>query len=520
MRANAVMRRWRAFTAERQMTTTEGTGEDSQPKRDSLLLAIERLHANFRGTCVAVQRLYMKPSAKRDAQHDVSRRALIKWTVATGAALGLARSKTFDILEKVGGKQLAQAAAENPTRRSVSLIAGEGGLAWFTLLWPQPEIALAANPALSWHKPGMAQAVPGTRNLVIGPDTPFANLPAGRQMTCFTAGANLAHTANPPLMADLNNTNVYEAFASLQAVSPSVVPLVAIGAAPRAPAVGGAPVSRVGTATGIVDLFNSAASRANGILAKASDAQLYKAQYEVFAQLNRAAVRTTQRSAYQTATTAAGFLGTNLAAKLAITQADLTRYGVNGNMVQTVADIARAFIIAVKAFKFGLTNAIVMPAMNDDPHTAFTAGGVNIIPAQLKLVFDAFMADLTATTDDVTGKVLADDTVITITGDTTKSCVIPRGGAGWDDSSPGNTNAVFIYSAGDLKAGWWGGISPNGNVQGFAPNGQPAAYNQATTARIALASAAYAIVKRDERAISRFANGTTISDVFGYPKNQ
>jgi hypothetical protein len=463
----------------------------------------------------------MKPSARRDAQHDVSRRALIKWTVAAGAALGVTRSKVLDILERVGGPTLAAAAAENPTRRSVSLIAGTGGLAWFTLLWPQPDVALAANPALSWHKPGMAQAVAGTQNLVVGPDTPWKNLPAGRQMTCFTAGANLTHTPNPGLMANgLNGNNIYSVFAALQSASPSVVPLVAIGAAPNAPDVGLTPVSRVQSATGIVDLFNSAASRANGILARVSDAQLYKAQYEAFTQLNRASARTTTRAAYQTATSAAGFLGTNLAAKLAITPADLTRYGVNGNMVQTVADLARAFIIAVKAFKFGLTNAIVMPAMNDDPHTAFTAGGVNIIPPQLRTVFDAFMADLTATTDDVTGKVLADDTVITITGDTTKSCLIPRGGAGWDDSSPGNTNAVFIYSAGDLKPGWFGGISRTGAVTGFGADGKPAAYNQNLTARIALASAAYAVVKRDERAMSQFANGTIISGVFGNPKNQ
>ena len=160
-----------------------------------------------------------------------------------------------------------------------------------------------------------------------------------------------------------------------------------------------------------------------------------------------------------------------------------------------------------------------MPAMNDDPHQAFTGGSVNTIPAQLKLVFDAFMTDLTNTTDDVTGKVLADDTVITITGDTTKSWLIPRGGAGWDDSSPGNTNAVFIYSAGDLKPGWFGGISRTGAVQGFAPNGQPAAYDPAGTAKISLASAAYAVVKRDERAMTQFANGTIISGIFGNPKN-
>ena len=40
-----------------------------------------------------------------------------------------------------------------------------------------------------------------------------------------------------------------------------------------------------------------------------------------------------------------------------------------------VAQIARSFIVAVKAFKMGLTNSIVMPAMNDDPHGAFNDMG-------------------------------------------------------------------------------------------------------------------------------------------------
>jgi hypothetical protein len=465
------------------------------------------------------------PRPARDDQHEVSRRALIKWSLAAGAALGVSRSDIFGILERAAGKDTAFAAAENPTRRSVSLIAGTGSLAWFTLLWPQADIALAANPALSWHKPGMATTVGGTRNLVIGPDTPFATMPAARQMTCFTAGENQTHRKNPDLAANLNGNNIYSVIASLQSASPSIIPFVSVetgrgggqqtdvGTAPGAP-----PVSRVANAAGISDLFNSAASRATGILAKPSNAQLYRAQYEAFAQLNRASNRSTTKSAYQTASAAAGFLGTNLSTKLATTPADLARYGVDGGMPDTVADIARIFIIAVKSFKLGLTNAIVAPIMNDDPHTAFTAGGINIVPPKLKQVFDAFMADLTSTTDDVTGKSLADDTVLTITGDTPKSCVVPRGGAGWDDGSPASHNVVYVYSAGDLKSGWFGGVSRAGAVTGFDPQGKPAAYNTATTMRLALSSIAYSIAKRDDRTITNFTNNTPISDIFGNPK--
>src|SRR5690606_27606770 len=74
------------------------------------------------------------PFSKRDEQREISRRALIKWSVAAGAALGVSRSKVFEILEGTAGRDLAFAAAENPTTRSVHIIAGNGGAAWFQLL--------------------------------------------------------------------------------------------------------------------------------------------------------------------------------------------------------------------------------------------------------------------------------------------------------------------------------------------------------------------------------------------------
>jgi hypothetical protein len=232
-------------------------------------------------------------------------------------------------------------------------------------------------------------------------------------------------------------------------------------------------------------------------------------------QLNRAANRATTQASYLTGRSAAGFLGTNLAAKLEITPADLTRYGISGSSRQNVENIARTLIVTVKAFKLGLTNAVVLPAMRDDPHNAFSSGDVNTVPPQLKAVFDAFMADLVATTDDATLKSLADDTVITIHGDTMKN---PLNRSGWPDGTPGNTNVVYVYSAGHLKSGWFGSIDRQGTVSGYSSTGAPAAYSSANTARFAMASIAYAIAKRDERAISAFANGTVVSNNFGVPK--
>ena len=453
----------------------------------------------------------------RDENRQLTRRALIKWSVAAGAALGVSRSKVFDILEGSAGKGLAYAAADNAITRSVHIVAGNGGLAWFQLLWPQPDIAMAANPNFAWHKPGMATLVQGTaKPLAIGPDTPWANLPAGRQVTVFTCGSNETHTNQPQSVVGLNGANIFSVASALQSANPSVIPAVTIGDVDFGTAPGGARPANVNNADGIVGLFNSAASRAGGLLSVAADADLYKAHYDAFIQLNRAANRSTTKISYTTAQGAAQFLGKNLAAQLQIQPADLTRYGINGNTRANVAAIGRAMIVAVKAFKMGLTNSVTMPAMRDDPHGAFDNGDVNTIPAQLKGVFDGFMADLVNTVDDNTLKSLADDTVITIHGDTTKN---PLARGGWPDGTPGNTNRVYVYSAGHLRSGNFGTIDRNGTVQGFDAKGAPTAYNGANTARFAMASIAYAIAKRDERAIAAFANGLTISGNFGLPKD-
>jgi hypothetical protein len=461
-------------------------------------------------------------TSKRDAEHEVTRRALIKWSLAAGAALGVSKAGVFEILEKTAGRGLAFAAAEMPTCRSMHLFAGNGGFAWFQLLWPHTDIAMANNPAFAWHKQGMAQTVQGTKKpLVRGPDTPWQNLPPQRQMTAFMAGANETHTGDPTSPVNLGGNKITAVIGALQASSPSVVPTIVIGNLGYGTAPGAPQPTGVAQATGMVDLFNSAASRAGGLLSQTKDANLYKAHYDAFAQLNRAANRSTTKSSYVTASSAAQFLGTNLSSKLSIVPEDLTRYGINGNTRGNVAAIGRAMIIAVKAFKLGLTNSVLLPAMNDDPHGAFNGGvgarDVDTVPAQLKAVFDAFMTDLTNNVDDATQRSLADDFVLSIHGDTPKD---PRNQAGWPDGTPGGSNWMYVWGGGHLYSGWFGGIDRNGNVRGFDATGADAPYNGVNTARFATASLAYAVAKRDDRLISQFANGIQIADRFGPAKVQ
>ncbi len=215
---------------------------------------------------------------------------------------------------------------------------------------------------------------------------------------------------------------------------------------------------------------------------------------------------------------AAGFLGTNLSAALSITAADLTRYGINGNTRTNVSDIGRALIVTVKAFKMGLTNAVILPAMDDDPHGAFDGGDINIVPGQLKGVFDGFMNDLAATVDDSSQLALSADTVISIHGDTNKD---PMTKAGWPDGTANNSNTVFVYSAGELNSGWYGGytIANNkGTAMGFDNTGATTTYNGTMAATYATSAIAYAVAKRDDRAVGAFENGLiTVSAGIGKP---
>ena len=153
----------------------------------------------------------------------------------------------------------------------------------------------------------------------------------------------------------------------------------------------------------------------------------------------------------------------------------------------------------------GLTNSVVLPAMRDDPHGAFDGGDVNTIPASMKLVFDGFMSDLVATTDDNTLQVArrrhrdhdprrhheepaaARRLAGRHAGQHQRGLRVQRG--------PPEVGLVRQASTGTARS------------TGFDATAGDATYNGANTAKFAMASIAYAIAKRDERAISTFANG-------------
>lgn len=445
--------------------------------------------------------------ANTDRAHTLTRRALVKWSLAAGAALGISRSRIFEVLEGTAGRGVAEAAAANPTRRSVHIRAGTGGLAWFQLLWPHNDVAAASRPDAAWHLPGQQQLVTGTdRPLTIGPHTPFASLPANRQITALVAGRAECHTNNPETIARaLSGSSLFAIAAALQTTNPSVVPVIAVDDLALGTANGAPVAARVPRGSDIVGLFNSAASRAGSLLATASSAELYRAHYATLAGLNRAADRSTTRRAYATGRSAARFVGTNLSERLSISPADEAAYGITPAMRPDLAELGRTLIVTAKAFQMGLTQSVIVPGLRDDPHDAFTD------PASLaatalghKAILDGFLADLTTRRDDVSQQPLVDDVVITIEGDTPKTPIDRRG---WGDNPPDDSNWIYVLGAGSLRTGWFGGVDRDGNVTGFDPASGVAGPNQHDLqAQAAVAAVAYAIARGDRRRVQELSN--------------
>ena len=194
----------------------------------------------------------------RDERRELTRRSLIKWSLAAGAAVGLSRWKVYEILESSGGKALAADASCVPTNRSVHLVAGGGGLAWFQLLWPHNDVAASGNDRFAFHAPGQAKLAQGTdRPLTFAPETPWQNLPGKRQMSVFMAGNNETHTPNPTSNTALAGSSIFAVTAALQNTNPSVIPAIAVGDAAFGSAPGAPAASRVGGPDQIVDLLTA-----------------------------------------------------------------------------------------------------------------------------------------------------------------------------------------------------------------------------------------------------------------------
>jgi hypothetical protein len=442
------------------------------------------------------------------------RREFLRWSATVAAVLGLERARFLDALSGSAGVAMADQAACGSTMRSIHLVAGNGGLAWFQLIWPHTAIAMSTDPNVAFHAQGSAMAAVGTdKPLVYAPQSPFKSLGKTKQISAFMAGSNETHTSAPQSSATIaTGTGMIASIAAIQQANPTLLPVIGInptvyGTAPGAPG-----IATVANSSGLVDLFNSAASKT--LLSTPKAAALNEAYYKAFLGLNAASGRKTMSRSLDTGKVAANLLGKNLSEQLKPTGADDLAYGINGGSPTTLVEIAHALCTAVKAFKLGLTSSVIVPAFRDDPHGAFNdmAGTIATV-AGLGKILDAFMADCQASADPSgCSKSLADGIVITVHGDTPKD---PTQRSGWPDGTPGNSNWLYVFGNGYTKTGWHGSIAVDGSVAGFNPATGADVPGQASamTSQAAAAAAAYAVAKGDLRRVQDFYRGGSIAGI-------
>ena len=423
------------------------------------------------------------------------RRRFLKWCTAAAAVMGLERTGMLNVLSGTAGVAAADSLNLN-MRRFIGIVAGNGGFAWFNLIWPHVDIATGTNPNYALHAMGQTKAAATTKPFFYTPESPFQDAGANWQVSAFMSGSNETHTASPISAASLaSGVGMFAGIAADQKQRLStLIPVVAndrmrlsYQAADNAP-----PIAAVPSADGVVSLFSSAAS--SRLLAKADDARLYEATYKAFSSLASSQKCTHDLAGYRTGQVASNVLGNNFADRLTMSQADLQRYGVIG-APGTLVNFAKDLWMALRLFQYDLSGMYLMNAFNDDPHGAFAAG--DVMPQQhaaiMGQIFNAFRQDAMSIPDpSAPGLSLADNLVFTVSGDTPKN---PLQRMGWPDGTPKNSNWVYVMGNGYLKTGWHGGVKADGSTDGFNPATGEVVVGQASTvtANHAAAAAYFAV---------------------------
>jgi hypothetical protein len=463
-----------------------------------------------------------------------NRRTFLRLFGAATAAFALDRTRALNWLFDQGGDALAGPASCSLTNRSVHIIGGNGSFAWFQLLWPHLDVAASGNTNLAYH----SFDVPGTLHTPGGGNMPFYYAPeapwmAGttpmRPVTAFMSGANETHTQTPITPAIVsNNSTMLATVASIQRATPCLVPVIGVEPVSFGAAVGAPSIATVPSALGMVELFNSAAAQLT--LALEEDQALYETYYKAIVSLRDAAGRPTWTRHLETAKTATNLLGRNLSGILTPSQLDLDAYGItalNASQAGAAAksrltNLGKALITTAKAFKFGLTNSVIIglsPGATSeqtfvDPHVAFdNPGSLKATVAALGKILDGFYKDLDLTPDPAcTGSKYSDTTILTVHGDTPHS---PLEASAWPDATPKNSNWMYVMSGGHLRSGWFGGVHVNGSVDGFNPATGAAVPGKSSneTSTAAGAAVAYAVAKGDMKLVTPFSGDIDIKGI-------
>jgi len=524
------------------------------------------------------------------------RRRFLKLMGLAAAGVGLERSGFLNFLSDEAGNDAADAAA---AANYALIVPGPNGVqAWFQSMWPALPCAIKAqgtpaslnNPTnqalctgstnnnqqlafMPWlytsnhgyntaspsiaSQQGAAAGHAGSlytspetgRHFVYGPDAAFFDFVQNKPkyaMTAIMSGRDETHTQFP-ISQNLIGSNrfVSAAVAAIQASALSAIaPVIGLDPVQYDSSAGtpGAPeITTVPNAAGLIELFNSAASRFT--LNTVEDQKLFETYYNAVIGLRRASPRSTWQPQLKVAKGAAKLIGLNFATALTPTAEDLALYGITemnalpfaGNAAgtdnPTTGDIStiqrkkleafgRALISTARAMKLGLTNAAILSLSPDptsdvqftDPHNTFNTAvtmrmGRSTTRCLAKML-NGFYADLaTAELDRRCTSMYYGDTPHT-----------PAEKSAWPDATVQASNWIYLMSHGYIKEGWFGapcsgGTGGNGNekIYGFdkygnAPDSNFMNLSSDSYSTTAGAAVAYAVARGEWNAVTQFSS--------------
>jgi hypothetical protein len=441
------------------------------------------------------------------------RRDFLRWSATVAACLGLERARFLNVMNDTAGSAAADSIACAQINRHIHIVDGNGGLSNWTLPFAIPAVIQSTNAQYSHYALGKAVAAAGyDKAFSYHPDSPWQAADTRWKVSAFLGGTNETHTATPNTVMTLGANSMLAASASIQQANPTLLPVLAVGgiqfgAAPGAPA-----VAAVGAAANLVDLFNSAASRA--LLQAPENGALGEAYYKAFLGLNAAAGRTTMAKQYGTGKVSMNLLSKNLSSQLTPTTADEQLFGLAANSPGAVTQMTRSMITTVKAFSLGLTSMLIMTGFRNDPHGLFAGGDAQAMATgtALKNMLNGLHQFAKSRQDPAcSAKTLADAMVFSVSGDTYKA---PFNRNGWGDGTPNNSNILYVMGAGYTKTGWFGSLAP-GATQGWDPGtgNTGGAYNGGMLGSAAAAALLFAVAKGDMRRVRDFYAGPAIDGV-------
>jgi hypothetical protein len=482
------------------------------------------------------------------------RRNFLKLMTAAAAGFALERSRLLNVIADQGGTALAEDAC-GETNRHVGIVSGGGNFCLWQLMWPLPDVARAMNPAFTYESIGQGfstnhvddtsyfQGGPADRPFHYGPTSPWVDpvaMTATRPVTAFLVADPVVHHRKPLRQITIagalpgnaqgaddglagGSVTLFAAIGALQRTTTSILPSIgvapaSIGSAPGAPALAVVP-----SADAMVDLFNSAAARA--ILAAQEDKSMFETYYKAILGLREAAGRPTWARELDIAKKASNLLGKNLAAQLMPSPADLVAYGAdqvtagavfgNADGAARLVNMAKALIIAKKAFALGLTNQIIIGVVPEaggangftDPHGVFGSATTIAEATETCRFFGRFLnqfyLDLATSPDPACTTATLDKTVITTIHGDHPHDPLTRGG--WPDATPGNSNWMFVMGNGYLPSGWHGHAKTDKTAMGIDPTtGLSMPYDGTKAAHAASAAILYAIAKGDMKKVKEF----------------